>query len=176
VSGLAPRRGAKRPPADTAVGQAKTVDRFEAASQPSAGQACSLQRVGACTVVAKLASVVVVSGLAPRWGAKRPPSRHCGGSGKNSRPVLGPLRSPAQVKPAHHNGSGACTVVAKLASVVVVSGLAPRWGAKRPPSRHCGGSGKNSRPVLGPLRAQRKSSLPTTTGRGHAPSWLSLRV
>jgi len=48
-------------------------------------------------------SPIVVSGLAPRWGAKRAQPRRRVLSDKPDWHVLGPLRSPAQGKPAHYN-------------------------------------------------------------------------
>ena len=47
-------------------------------------------------------SFFVVSRLALRWGAKRPQSSRRVSPGRTQWPVLGPLRSPAQGKPAHH--------------------------------------------------------------------------
>ncbi len=44
----------------------------------------------------------VVSRLVLRWGAKRPQSSRRVSPGRTQWPVLGPLRSPAQGKPAHH--------------------------------------------------------------------------
>ncbi|MGY3322043.1 hypothetical protein ACVWXD_000899 [Pseudomonas sp. TE3911] len=128
---------------------------FRAASQPSAGQACSPQKscvrhsgigspqtarspqqtnppvrleesrlfCGDCTFCGEPAvcgvwcvvtllfvvrqqcvvgSFFVVSRLALRWGAKRPQSSRRVSPGRTQWPVLGPLRSPAQGKPAHH--------------------------------------------------------------------------
>ncbi|WP_155989957.1 hypothetical protein [Pseudomonas sp. RIT357] len=44
-----------------------------------------------------------MSGLAPRWAAKRPQSGYRGFQDKPERLFLGLLRSPARGKPAHHN-------------------------------------------------------------------------
>ncbi len=49
-------------------------------------------------------SLFVVSRLALRWGEKRPQSSRRVYPGRTQWPVLGPLRSPAQGKPAHHKG------------------------------------------------------------------------
>jgi len=112
----------------------------------------------------------------PALGREAAPCRHCGGSGKNSRLVLGPLRSPAQDKPAHYNGSGDAPLWLSLRVCGCGERACPALGREASPCRHCGGSGKNSRQFWGRFAAQRRTSLLTTTGRGHVLSWLSLRV
>jgi len=69
-------------------------------------------------------TLIVVSGLAPRWRAKLPSLQTLRCARQNGWPVLGLLRSPAQGKPAHYR--------AAAHTLIVVSGLVPRWGAKRP--------------------------------------------
>ncbi len=101
---------------DTAVCQAKRLAGFGAAPQPAQGKPAHYR--------AAAHTLIVVSGLAPRWTRSGPLSRHCGVPGKNGWPVLGLLRSPAQGKPAHYR--------AAAHTLIVVSGLAPRWRAKRP--------------------------------------------
>jgi len=46
-----------------------------------------------------------MSGLAPRWAAKRPQNRQRGVPESTRRVYEGPLRSPARGKPAHHKSS-----------------------------------------------------------------------
>ncbi|MGY3325329.1 hypothetical protein [Pseudomonas sp. TE3911] len=46
--------------------------------------------------------IIVVSGLAPRWAAKQPQKQALRFVLKTSVAGLGPLRSPARGKPAHH--------------------------------------------------------------------------
>jgi hypothetical protein len=46
--------------------------------------------------------IPVASGLAPRWGAKRPQYTRRAVSGRPCRQVLGPLRAPTRGKPARH--------------------------------------------------------------------------
>ncbi|WP_219855467.1 hypothetical protein, partial [Pseudomonas lurida] len=53
-----------------------------------------------------------------------------------------------------------------VSSPFVVSGLAPRWAAQRPPPIHRVLSGKPQRLVLGPLRSPAQASLLTTGKRG----------
>ncbi len=104
----------------------------------------------------------VVSGLAPRWAAQQPPNQALRFFCEIAVALLGPLRSPARGKPAHHKrlighitpirvevlsvvkvlAMEEVLYVLKVLSVVkvlpvvkvlsVVSGLAPRWAAQQP--------------------------------------------
>ena len=56
----------------------------------------------AVTALVVAIKLIVVSGLAPRWAAKQPQKQALRFVLKTSVAGLGPLRSPARGKPAHH--------------------------------------------------------------------------
>jgi len=117
VSWLAPRWDAKRP-------SLQTLRCARQNGWPVLGLLRSPAQGKPAHYRAAAHTLIVVSGLAPRWTRSCPLSRHCGVPGKNGWPVLGLLRRPAQGKPAHYR--------AAAHTLIVVSGLVPRWGAKRP--------------------------------------------
>ena len=158
LSGLAPRWGAKRPRLQALwwVRQ-KRFPGCRAASQPSAGQACSLhgERRTCCSGERACPALGREAALSPgaAVGQAETVARLWGCFAAQRRASLLTTRGAAHM-------------------LAVVSGLAPRWGAKRPRLQVLRCVRRKRLPGCGAAAAQRRASLLTTTAGVARGRWV----